>query len=391
MRVAYLNADCGIPVFGAKGASVHVREMLRAFEAIGCQTRLVATRLGADPDPRWADRTIAVDVPPRGGDDRAAKEHGYLAAAEAAEDALIRLYQEWPFDLIYERYSLWSAAGVNAAARLGVPVVVEVNAPLVEEQRAHRTLVLEDVATQIEQRVFASAHGLAAVSSGVRDYALSRGAHRARTEVIGNGVDIVRFHPAVRAARLGAPGAFTVGFTGSLKAWHGVHVLAEAFRLLHREVPEAHLVIVGDGPMLGWVEGWLAGAGLVSAATLTGWRDHEDLPALLAGMDVVTAPYPPDNAFYFSPLKLYEYLAMGRPVVASRIGQIAETVEDGVSGLLVEPGDPAALAEALVRVRNENGLADRLSREAAAAGARHGWTSNARRVIEMAQRLRRAA
>lgn len=397
MRIAYVNADCGIPVFGDKGAAVHVREMVRAFRGIGCETRLLATRLGSGDRGDLAGVTELVEAPGRaafGGDPagREGKERAHLAAASAVEQRLAQLHAARPLDMIYERYSLWSAASVRAGARLGIPVVVEVNAPLVEEQATYRRLALGETARALEAEVFANASALVVVSEGLRGYVVDRGARPERVQVLSNAVDLTRFNPAAAPAGLDIdPSAFVIGFTGSLKRWHGIDVLFEAFRLVRARAPEAHLLIVGDGPKRGWAEGFAQGALMDGAVTMTGWVDHDALPGLIARMDVATAPYPPSENSYFSPLKLYEYLAVGRPVVASAIGQTADVIADGVNGLLTPPGDAAALAEALLALRADPARAARLGRAAAAEGARHSWTRNARAVIDLAANLREAA
>ena len=397
MRVAYVNADSGVPVFGSKGASVHVREMVRAMRKIGCEARLLATRLGTGDPGDLATVTEVVEVPAgpvpaKGPAERAAKERGYLEAAERIEARLAERHAERPFDMIYERYSLWSAAAVRAGARLGIPAVVEVNAPLVEEQAVYRRLALEPEARALEAEVFSGASALAVVSRELQGYVVGRGAAPERVHVLGNAVDLDRFNPSVPAADLGLdPSAFVIGFTGSLKRWHGIDILLEAFRLVHEKLPEAHLLMVGDGPKHGWAKGFVQGAGLMDAVTLTGWVDHDALPGLIARMDAATAPYPPSDNCYFSPLKLYEYLAVGRPVVASAIGQSAEVIRDGVNGLLTPPGDAAALAEALLGLRADRARAARIADAAAAEGRRHSWSRNARAVVDLATRLRQAA
>lgn len=395
MRVVYVNADRGIPVFGQKGAAVHVREMMRAFEAIGCSTCLLATRLGKGPRGGFSGPVEVVQPPPGAKSDatnREDKERNCLATANALTERLVKLYTAWPFDMIYERYSLWSAAGVRAGARLGVPTIVEVNAPLIDEQASFRDLVLADSARAIEAEVFYGAGALAVVSSRVATYAVARGAAEDRIRIIGNGVDLTRFNPTVEPAKLDVPpDAFVVGFTGSLKHWHGVDLLLDAFTELRATVPQAHLLIVGDGPKRGWIEDHLSAAGLTQSATLTGWMDHAALPSVIARMDAAVAPYPLTEDFYFSPLKLYEYLAVGRPVVASKIGQISEVLSDGVNGLLVPPGDSKALAKALITLAQDPVLGQRLAQGAAREGKSHSWQRNALEVIGLAKQLQLAA
>lgn len=390
MRIAYVTADRGIPVFGEKGASIHIQEMITAFGKLGHEVRVLTARRG-EGDNAIADveevKATAV------GTDRAEKERAAMAQADAIEARLMSLWREWPFDLIYERYSLWSAAGCRAARRLGVPVVTEVNAPLVLEQAAFRSLVCTDEARAIEAEVLAGSDGLAAVSRQMADYLTEAGADPVRVHVIGNAVDTTHFHPDVPATQLASipADAFVVGFTGSLKMWHGVDTLLHAFREFRANQPQAHLLICGDGPKRGWIEGYVAGAGLSRSVTLAGWVDHAALPGLIARMDVATAPYPEAEAHYFSPLKLFEYLAMGRPVVASDIGQTAELLSGSPAAKLLPPGDAAALTAALHDLHAAPARRAAMSAAAAIEGARHDWTRNAARVIEIAHAKRAAA
>jgi glycosyltransferase involved in cell wall biosynthesis len=380
MRIVYVCADGGIAVFGDKGASVHITAMAGAFQRCGASLHLLCARRGTGTAD-YPVELVAADPLPH--DDRAGKERGHIANAAAIEARLLALYRDWPFDLIYERYSLWSTAGVRAARRLGVPVVVEVNAPLVTEQAEFRALALAEEARAVEAEVFGTAAALAVVSDELVPYVTARGAAPGRVHVIRNAVDTARFRPQVPPACIpGVPeGAFVVGFSGSLKAWHGLNTLLPAFRRLRERLPMAHLLVVGEGPLRAWVDGYAEGAGLAPHVTLTGWVGHDDLPSLIARMDVATAPYPAAEGHYFSPLKLYEYLAMGRPVVASRIGQTAQVLDGTGAALLVAPGDAEALTAALLRVALDPALATRLSQNAATEGRRHDWADNARAVM----------
>ena len=268
MRIVYVSADRGIPVFGEKGASIHIQEMIRAFNRLGHEVRCVAARAGDCAPSGFRVEEVPQTV---AGATRAEKERAAIAQAEAIEERLVGLYREWPFDLVYERYSLWSAAGCRAGARLGVPVVTEVNAPLVLEQAEFRSLVGEDEARAIEAEVLERSTALAAVSRQVGAYLTGAGADPMRVRVIGNAVDTGHFRPGVTPAELGIPeNAFVIGFTGSLKMWHGVDTLLEAFRTFRATEPRGHLLICGDGPKRGWIDGFVAGAGLQRAVTMAG-------------------------------------------------------------------------------------------------------------------------
>jgi glycosyltransferase involved in cell wall biosynthesis len=140
---------------------------------------------------------------------------------------------------------------------------------------------------------------------------------------------------------------------------------------------------VGDGPERSRLEETIATAAFRDAVRLTGAVPHGEVPALLAAMDVAVAPYPRLPDFYFSPLKVFEYMAAGLPVVASRIGQVAKLIENGVTGLLYEPGDVHALSAALDRLRRQPEFRKSLGRAARDAVLRnHTWDAVVERILE---------
>jgi glycosyltransferase involved in cell wall biosynthesis len=380
MRVAYVCADRGVPVFGTKGCSVHVQEVVRALLRLGAEVHLFAARPGGPaPADLAGARLHPLPDPPKG--DPAARERAALAANDDLRAALERAGR---FDLVWERYALWSYAGMEYARDRGTPGVLEVNAPLVEEQAAHRTLVDRGGAEAVAARVFAAADVLAAVSAEVAEYLGRFPGVRGRVHVVPNGVDPARFPAGLRPSRRGPAGSFTVGFVGTLKPWHGLGTLAAALGLLLQRAPGSRLLVVGDGPAREGLEADLAGRGARAAAEFAGATAPADVPGLLASMDAGVAPYA-GAGFYFSPLKVFEYMAAGLPVVASRVGQLARLIRDGENGLLVPPGDAAALADALARLHDDPGLRARLGRRARAdVLLEHTWGATVRRVLALA-------
>ncbi|PDV97325.1 glycosyltransferase family 4 protein [Candidatus Chloroploca asiatica] len=378
MRVAYVCADPGVPVFGTKGSSVHVQAVLRALLRRGLEVTLFASRFdGPLPADLAAVTCVPLPLPPKGA--TRIREAALLAANEDLAAALDR---SGPFDLVYERYSLWSYAAMGYAQRTGVPGVLEVNAPLIDEQIRHRELINRAGAMQVAQRLFRTATALLAVSQEVAAY-LRTFAGEASIVVVPNGVDPDRFPVGSRPV---SDATYTVGFVGTLKPWHGLEVLLAAFAQLHQRLPPARLLLVGDGPERGKLEAQVNASGLAPVVEFTGAVSPEAIPGLLARMDVATAPYPSRERCYFSPLKLFEYLAAGLPVVASQVGQVADILTHGETGLLCPPGDPEALMHALVALHDSPALRVKLG----AAGRQlvldhYTWDAVAGRILAVAQ------
>jgi len=377
MRVAYVCADPGIPVFGNKGASVHVQGVIRAMRARDARVELLAARVGG-PAPTGLEDVAVHLLPGRVSGSSIERE---VAASNAGADTTA-LDHLGPLDLVYERYSLWGRAAMAWARRAGIPGVLEVNAPLIDEHARHRTLHDHVAAHAASREALGAASTIIAVSPPVADWVRTV-VPDAACHVVPNGVDTDRVRP--RADPPGTAAATcTVGFVGTLKPWHGIDTLVDVFGLLTRADPAYRLLVVGDGPEGPDLVRRLAVAGIADRAELTGAVDPAAVPGLLARMEVAVAPYPA-TAGYFSPLKLYEYLAAGLPVVASRVGQVPDIVEDGVTGILCPPGDAAAMATAVDRLRHDPVRAAALGRAGRrAVVADHTWAAVVDRILAAA-------
>jgi glycosyltransferase involved in cell wall biosynthesis len=362
-RVLVVCADPGVPVGGTKGASIHLGELAAALTRQGADVLIAAVRIVAAPD-------VAVARLP--GPGRGADVGVRLAAEPEREDWLAERAAAWGADVIYERLALHSAAGGRAARRVGIPHVVELNAPLPREAATYRHLERPKDALRLEREVLAGADLVVAVSRPLADHAATRGARR--VEVLPNGVDLARF-----PVRDGDPPPSAV-LCGSLRPWHGVEIVAEAWRLLGPDAPP--LLVVGDGPGRPILDA--AGAELVGAVP------HEQVPPLLARAGIGLAPYGPGAPEYFSPLKVFEYLAAGLAVVAAALPGVVDVVPAGAARL-VPVGEPEALAAAVADLATKPAVRRDLARRGrASVAAAHTWDHRACRLLDLVGTLPRA-
>lgn len=362
MHIAYVCLDPGIPVFGTKGASVHIQEVVREYRRRGHDVTVYATRRGSDvPDDLAELRIVDVPITTRDEEER---ERAQQAASASVSD----MVRAGGYDLVYERYSLFS----TVIAECGVPGILEVNAPLIDEQRTHRVLVDEQAADAALQEQVQAALATICVSDPVRDWVIAR-TEGTRVFTVPNGVNVHRITPQPES-----PGAPVVTFVGTLKPWHGVDVLLRARAQAHKDW---QLRIIGDGPMRVELDDLARSLGI--DVDFRGAVAPDAIPQHMAGTAIGVAPYPAmdtDSDQYFSPLKVYEYMAAGLPVVASRVGQLPEIM--GESAYLVPPSDPEALAEALdALVANPVERAQVGSDNRRQAEREHSWTGTVDHIL----------
>ena len=382
-RIAYICADAGIPVFGSKGASIHVQEVIRAMRASGAEVLLFAARFGAAPPEDLQDLAVfALPEPAKGNP--AEREEKAMAANQQLLEAL---HATGHFDCVYERYSLWSWAGMEYAKSHAIPGILEVNAPLIEEQSRHRELIHREQAEEIAARVFASAHAMIAVSPGVAAYLATYPQSQGRIHTLANGINPSRFPAELfqNRQKATAKDSFTIGFLGTLKPWHGLDLLMDVFIAMQPFDPKLRLLLVGDGPERAAMETRLAKAGMGGSVSFTGAVAPQDVAMWLAQMDVGVAPYPDMEHFYFSPLKIYEYMAAALPVVASRVGQLDTVVHNQITGLLYRAGDASTLKKCLQTLRANPDLCRQLGDAGRKKVLREqSWESVVARILAIA-------
>lgn len=384
-RPAYVRTDLDVGL-QAGGSVTHVAGVVNSFAMLGLKPLYVTPE--ATPG---IDNAVELSVLPRRRRylDFPATSVSYYNLTHARE--LGHLLTRTPVGWTYHRYSLGSFSAALVARRLGLPFVLEYNGSEVWA-RAHWGSGSQASTTEerVEITVLRSADVIVVVSAPLRTELVDRGIDPWRILVNPNGVDTDRYRPTIDGAalrnRLGLTGKTVIGFIGTFGRWHGAGVLAEAYRELWRSSPESargsHLLLIGDGPMMPEVRRRVAG---LPDVTFTGQVPQDQGPSYLAACDILVAPHVPNpdgSPFFGSPTKIFEYMAMGRGIVASRLGQIGEVLEDRSTALLVEPGSVTELTSGIATLLGDPDLRCRLGQAARARALdAHTWLAHTERIV----------
>ncbi|MFT5051335.1 MAG: glycosyltransferase involved in cell wall biosynthesis [Chlamydiales bacterium] len=373
------------------GQAVHIRSLIEAFKAERhevCEVALVQ-RGNAEAPP-----VTAPDE--KGGWDwigrvprfvRELAEYGYTIPARGR---LLKAAREFRPDFLYERYAFGCAGGVQAAARLNIPLMLEVNSPMVLELSRTRGLSFPRFARRVENSIFRRAQRVCVVTAVLGEMLVELGVERERLVVTPNGVHPQLYaNPDRTAARadlgLTEVEGSVLGFVGYYRDWHRLDLVIEGLR--DAGLQKAHLVLIGNGPVEDELREKARVAGVGERVHFAGRRAHHQIPSLLPAFDV--ALIPAINP-YASALKLHEYMAAGLPVVAPDQPNLREVLTNGDNGVLVTPGDGDALCDALRRLVQDAGLRERLGERARASIVEQEltWTGNVRRVVKALEPIR---
>lgn len=372
------------------GQRVHINAIQRAFRDQGHDVVEVAPlpaveAAGGTPVRTWRRQVLekVASTAPRGAYE--VLELSYNLVGYRSLAAAIRAVRP---DFIYERYALNTVAGVWASARFQIPLLLEVNSPLADEKHALGQLLFHGSARRLERHVLRKATRVLAVTevlAGMLRQAASLPDEK--VIVVQNGADPEEMSGpvvdtvSVRAERGWAQNDFVLGSVGFFREWHGIDSLLRALAGIQTS-RRKRVLLVGDGPARSHLERLAAQLGLASDVVFTGSVSHEMIPRYLGAMDAVVIPR---AVAYASPLKLFEYMAAGKAILAPRQPNLLEVITENVDALCFEPENLTELGSALSRMICDEGLCRRLGLEAQRTIARNEltWSGNARRIVEV--------
>ena len=363
------------------GMSVHIQEMVAALRDHGHQILVVGPR--TSEVPQWnIERTAAVSairtkLPP------VISELAELAYNEVAFRTLRRAHASFQPDVLYERYNLFLLAGLRLSRTYRLPMLLEINSPLASE----RSPAWRRLARRLEAKVWTAADAVLPVSHALADIVHRAGVAENRIHVIPNGVDSRRFSPAVDGdeirRRLGLQDRIVLGFSGFMRPWHGLDRVLDVMAN-YDPTQNLHFLVVGDGPAKRDLERQADRLGLLRRVLFVGSIDRANIPRYVAAFDIALQP---SAVAYASPLKLVEYMAMGKAIIAPDQPNIRELIDDRRTGLLIRGDDIRTLAEAIASLAKNAELRHNLGCGAAYEVCRRGltWDKNAERVEALAR------
>jgi len=279
-------------------------------------------------------------------------------------------------DFVYERYNLYYCGGMLLKWCYGVPLYLEINSPLAAERARFGGLGLRRLAQLFERLVWRSADKIFVVTGVLGDVVAGAGIVRERIKIIPNGVDRNAFpRLAYRAKR---PHWVTVGFVGFVREWHGVDVIISELAAKRTQLP-IRLVIVGPGCSA--LKSKVRALGVEQYVEFLGLIEREKIPEAIRAFDIALQPR---AVSYASPLKLFEYMACSRAIVAPDQPNIREILKDGETAILFEPEKSAALWRAIELLARDPQLRERIGNAAREELDARGytWQGNAARIIE---------
>ncbi len=386
-HLLYLRADAWEPL-KAGGSVAHTRGVLYGLREYG----FVPTVVSPTPLPGVAEAGFSEVVISSAG--TLLRNVPDLNLAEYGR-TLTRRLLPWaaqrPWAFLYQRASLLNWSGMEVARRCGIPFILEFNGPEIwVNQHWGHPLLFRRLAGRVERANLLQADLIIVVSRPLEAIVLAEGVDPERILVNPNGVDPDEYHPAISVegvrARLGLKGRLVIGFVGTFGRWHGAEILARATPRILNALPAAHVLFVGDGNTMPDVRAALEGTETQQGVSFTGLVPPSEAREYMAACDILVSPHVPNpdgTPFFGSPTKLFEYMAMGKAIVASDLDQIGEVLSHAKTAWLVRPGDADDLAAGIIELARDPELRAALGKTARQeAVAKYTWKAHVGRILQ---------
>jgi glycosyltransferase involved in cell wall biosynthesis len=355
---------------------------VNALRGLGHEVEIVGPSSARDLAARHGRRSLLGRVKARApGWTFELLQLGYNAVVFAK---LWRAMNRFRPDFIYERYALYNVAGVALARWRGVPLILEVNTPYAQAWAHYFGLYLKRLARWIERRTLIAADHVITVTHVQKRMLAEQGIPADQITACHNAIspdefDPARFAPETTRRELGLR-KVVVGFVGTMNRWQGIDRFPGVIRTVLAARDDVSFLFVGDGEFRAELEQFCKSEGFADRVVFTGRKPHDEVSGLVAAMDITVLL---NSNAYGSPMKVFEYLAMGKSVIAPSVEPVLEVLRDNETGFLIAPGDASAMAERILQLAGDPELRQRLGRAGRAyVIATHTWARNAAAILE---------
>jgi glycosyltransferase involved in cell wall biosynthesis len=414
LNIAHSYQEPGIKMHEPQAAQIHIYHTMRGLQRAGHNVSLLALQ--------GRQVLFTPDLQVFKSDERTARHYGQLGWSGTApfkvfESGIRRIQSELQlpylamfdsyrmaeagsinlkgYDLIHERFNLLALGGAWASKKLGIPFVLEVNADLLEQRRfkgIQERGLRRLFAIWATRKCFDTAAQIICISPRLKEHLKTKwNVDESKLSVLPIAADVESVTPNHNSATvrksLGLTTEPVVMWVGGFYPWHDMSLLLESFALILQRRPDARLVLVGDGQTRSAVADTVTKAGMGHAVIMTGKIAHSQVPEMLSIADVAVVPSTPLTAGLGgtgTPLKLFEYMAAGKAIVATALNEAAEVIRDGHDGLLVQPGDASKFAEATLKLVDDPKERSRLGKNAREQAVKqYSWEHYTRRLEEI--------
>jgi glycosyltransferase involved in cell wall biosynthesis len=394
-----------VTLAGRTGDAVHARELARELGRIGHNVFVVARDLQGVPADTYREFQKPLDML-RSEDNvhiRLPRGRGKLSNPLVRDYHTLRksilILRHYKIDLIYSRsFNAYLEGFLSAFYQ--IPLVLEINGFELEEREAlmgRKQYPGKNLIKASSNMFFQRASHIITVTKKIKirlndEFKVPL----SKMTVVSNGVNPQLFSPSRKAQNelrnsLKIPeNASVISFIGGFDPWHGVELLARSAKKVLAAKPDAHFLMVGDGAMRNKIQGMVARSGIKDKFTFTGKVPHELVPQYINASDICVIPFPEKNTHLTdsSPIKLYEYMACGKPVLATRVGGVSEIIKASGGGKMVAPESTEAMAIGLIELLNDRKTMRRKGSRGRKYIVKHcTWRKTAEKVSQICEKV----
>jgi len=384
MRILYHHRTLGD---GAEG--IHIQSIVNCLKEQGHEVRVVSL-VGEKTEFRTSQKAreskwdkIKNLIP------RPVYELAEIAYNLKGKALLMQAIREFKPDVIYDRYAHFSFAALWAAKKAKLPLILEINSPYSIQKRQWEKVYFPTLSKMGEQKIFAAAPRIIVVSSPLKQIVADYGVDTSKVTVLPNGTDPARFDPGLGASdlkrELGLEGKTILGFVGILRSWHNIDKLINILEEIDLKKKNTVMLFLGDGPSYDELLAYNKSQGNEETIRFLGRIPHDKIQRYIAMFDVAISPHATP---YSSPMKILEYMAMQKAVLAPDMPNIRDMIKDGANGVLFTPDDTDALKQNLLKMIDDAELRSRVGKQARRDVLdKFTWTKNAGTTVAIARKL----